>query len=458
MNDQHTVIETHTHTHTHIHTQKTISSITSLSTKDALVSNNKWNSEFALLQGDLIMNMEELMHHEDNMKERFEVLIEKALYETDRRGTAKEFARYAINDVVESAKRIVIEHNRKMSMKICDFNENVRCFRNNLVNRLSSQILDVVRKRCEELISKGWNQSQFVETRYRKELSTLREASDVHTKKMKSQFNFKLKQCEEKMKSDFETRCADMKSRLEGQVQGLKNELRGVSLELDKSKDCVRALKHDKKDIRDRLMRPLQEKEERIVALEKENASLIGDIEALQERIHLAGKDLQEVEGRWGNIEMRMKTLEKQVSKKDEELQGALKDLESKDVVVKEMRRDIRVTREELSKHKRLARATGKERDSVEKKLRQQKNKMERLETMQDTLKEKFSKLQSRHENTENELNMMKNKCEVMTAENFRTENELRVAKERLAKLQVKLFRAYVVSLYYFTGVNHSFS
>ena len=39
---------------------------------------------------------------------------------------------------------------------------------------------------------------------------------------------------------------------------------------------------------------------------------------------------------------------------------------------------------------------------------------------------------------------MVKNKCEVMTADNFRTENELRVAKERLAKLQVKLFRAYV--------------
>ena len=61
------------------------------------------------------MNMEELMHHEDNMKERFEVLIEKALYETDRRGTAKEFARYAINDVVESASGIEIAFETKKS-------------------------------------------------------------------------------------------------------------------------------------------------------------------------------------------------------------------------------------------------------------------------------------------------------------------------------------------------------
>ena len=127
--------------------------------------------------------------------------------------------------MVESAKKIVIEHNRKMSMKICDFNESVRSFRNNLVNQLRDQVLDVVRKRCEELISKGWSQSHFVETQYRKEITTLREASDIHVQKLTSQFNSKSKQREKKMKSEFETRCADMKSRLEGQIQGLKNEL-----------------------------------------------------------------------------------------------------------------------------------------------------------------------------------------------------------------------------------------
>ena len=344
------------------------------------------------------MKMEELIQYEDNMKERFEVLIEKALYETDRRATAKGVRETRDQRRGRVRKKIVIEHNRKMSMKICDFNENVRSFRNNLVNQLRDQVLDVVRKRCEELISKGWSQSQFVETQYQKEIATLREASDIHVQKLTSQFNSKSKQREEKMKSEFETRCADMKSRLEGQIQGLKNELRGVSLELDKSRDRIRALKDDKKDIRDRLTRPLQEKQERIVELEKENASLSSDIEALQERIHLAGKDLQEVEGRWGNIEMKMKTLEKQVSKKDGELQDALKDLESKSSVVKEMRREIRSTREELSKHRRLARATGKERDNAEKKLRRQSNKVERLETMQDTLKEKLVKLQTNHE------------------------------------------------------------
>jgi len=389
------------------------------------------------------MDMESLIHHEDNMKERFEVLIEKALYETDRRATAKEFARYAINEVVESAKKFVIEHNRNMSMKICDFNESVRCSRKNLVNRMQGDILDIVRKRCEELISKGWNQSQFVETQYRKELATLREASGVHVQKLKTQFSTKLKEKEEKMNSQFEKKCADMKSRLESQVLELKSELRGVSLELDKSRERVRALKEDKVDLRDKLTRPLEQKQERIVELEKENTTLMRHIEALQERVHLAGKDLQEVEGRWGNIEEKMKNLERQVSKRDEELQDAMKNLEVKSSEVKDMRREFRATREELSKHRRLARATGKERDSAEKRLKIQRNKVERLETMQETLKEKFTTLQREHENVVNELNIAKNKCEVMTADKFRTENELRVAKERLAKLQVKLFRAY---------------
>lgn len=387
--------------------------------------------------------IDNMRDREDEMRDRFHVLAEKAVYESDKRATAKEFASELVHHVVDLSKDIVRGHVDKMNLCVSNCMHEIECLKETTVDQIRKDVLSVTEEDHSKLIAQAWSRNRFMERKHMEEIATSRSTATKRERDMKDAFEKELRCRCDSMKEQFEAQQQEIRDELVSRVRTLESELRGVSIELDRARERERKLEREKEELRINFERPIQAKNERIEDLEDENAHLQEQIDILQERVSLAGKDLREVEGRWGNIEKKMNDLKDALERKTTEVEVTRRELQKSETETRELRNSARANTEELSKHRRLARSTGQERDDLERKLRIKESKLKKLESSHSKLRKDHSTLQAKFETISGQLTVSQNKCELMTSDKFRTDNELRVARERAAALQIKLFRAF---------------
>eukprot|EP00939_MAST-03C_sp_MAST-3C-sp1_P001374 g1374.t1 len=403
----------------------------------------KWNNLVAECQGDVVVELNGLKKQEAELSERFQILIEKALYETDRRSTAKEFARDVINYVVGRGKEIVHEHNTKIGKHLCRSLSEMSDHIGRLTSDIQKSVVESVDSECEVLISRGWDRAKNVRSSYEDEIRTSRAVAERRLTNVKSAHVAELEERTEKLRKNFDSQVAAIQSSLETQLRQRTDELKGVTLELDAVKRSRTTLQGEMKATRERMLRTVQQREAQNRILRSENGTLRSQIDTLQDQIASAGRDLEEVEGRWGGIERRLKEMEKELVARDRKIKAMHKDVENARVDANSLRsasREIHMEVLELRKSKSSAKS---EIDKLTKKVTKQSKQIVRLEKSAATSRGALDEVERKLTVASNELSVLKKKHDILTADKFRVENESRVSKERVATLQLKLFRTY---------------